>query len=135
MLQDGNKSLSQQSFYPIGDYSPRYRYTLRYYQGYVELHLEGKFSGYEYNTIWRELVEESYQHQELSWHRWGNRNQGRCRINISIQSADDIIKCFEKISKIFDPVLSPLSEENGDAKIIMHQMENQEILPPADSML
>ena len=53
-----------------------------YYQGYVELHLEGKFSGYEYNTIWRELVEESYQHQELSWHRWGNRNQGRCRINI-----------------------------------------------------
>ena len=71
-----------------------------YYQGYVELHLEGKFSGYEYNTIWRELVEESYQHQELSWHRWGNRNQGRCRINISIQSTDDIINCFEKISKI-----------------------------------
>ena len=31
-------------------------------------------------------------------------------------------------------MLSPLSEENGDAEIIMHQMENQEILPPADSM-
>ena len=105
-----------------------------YYQGYVELHLEGKFSGYEYNTIWRELVEESYQHQELSWHRWGNRNRGRCRINISIQSADDIIKCFEKISKIFDPVLSPLSAEHGDAEVIMQQMENLEILPPADSM-
>ena len=105
-----------------------------YYQGYVELHLEGKFSGYEYNTIWRELVEESYQHQELSWHRWGNRNQGRCRINITIQSADDIIKCFEKISKIFDPVLSPLSAEHGDAEIIMQQMENLESLPPADSM-
>ena len=105
-----------------------------YYQGYVELHLEGKFSSYEYNTIWRELVEESYQHQELSWHRWGNRNQGRCRINITIQSADDIIKCFEKISKIFDPVLSPLSAEHGDVEIIMQQMENLESLPPADSM-
>ena len=37
-----------------------------YYQGYVALHLEGKFSGYEYNTIWRELVEESYRQVEES---------------------------------------------------------------------
>ncbi len=105
-----------------------------YYQGYVELHLEGKFCGYEYNTIWRELVEESYHHPELSWHRWGNRNQGRCRLNIPIQSADDIINCFEKISKIFDPVLSPLSAEHENTVVIMQQMEKRESLPPADRM-
>lgn len=105
-----------------------------YYQGYVELHLEGKYSSYEYNTIWRELVEVSYQHQELSWHRWSNRNQGRCRINICIKSADDIIECFKKISQIFDPVLFPLSTEYEDADVIMQRMENTEILPPADSM-
>ena len=105
-----------------------------YYQGYVELHLEGKYSGYEYNTIWRELVEESSQHQELSWHRWGNRNQGRCRINISIQSADDIINCFERISEIFDPVLSRLSAGYRNTEAIMEQMDKRELLPPADSM-
>lgn len=105
-----------------------------YYQGYVELHLEGKFSTYEYNTIWRELVEESYQHHELSWHRWGNRNQGRCRINISIQSADDIVKCFEKMTQIFDPILYPLAVGHGNVETIMQQMENLEILPQADSM-
>lgn len=105
-----------------------------YYQGYVELHLEGKFSTYEYNTIWRELVEESYQHHELSWHRWGNRNQGRCRINISIQSADDIVKCFEKMTQIFDPILCPLAVGHGNVETIMQQMENLEILPQADSM-
>lgn len=105
-----------------------------YYQGFVELHLEGKFSKYEYNTIWRELVEESYKHEELSWHRWGNRNQGRCRINSSIQSVDDIIECFKRISLIFDPILIPLSNTTVNTDVIMHQMEDTEILPPADRM-
>ena len=105
-----------------------------YYQGHIELHLEGKFSRYEHNTIWRKLIEESYKHHELSWHRWGNRNQGRCRINIPIQTADDIILCFGKISQIFDPVLYPLSTEYGDTEILIQQMENLEILPHADSM-
>lgn len=31
-------------------------------------------------------------------------------------------------------MLSPLSAEHGDAEVIMQQMENLEILPPADSM-
>lgn len=105
-----------------------------YIKGYVELHLEGKFSGYEYNTIWKKLIEESKQHSNLSWHRWDNRNQGRCRINIPIESVDDIIECFKNISEIFDPVLEPLSAEHGKAEVIMQQMDNLEALPPADSM-
>ena len=105
-----------------------------YYQGFVELHLEGKYSDFEYNIIWRELVEESYLHEKLSWHRWGNRNQGRCRLNISIQSVDDIIECFKKISQIFDPVLLPLLTKNENTDIIMQQMENSENLPAADTM-
>lgn len=105
-----------------------------YYQGYVELHLEGKFCSDEYNTICRKLVEKSSQNQELCWHSWGDLDQGRCRINIPIQSADDIINCFVKISEIFDPVLSPFTAEHRDAEVIIQQMQNREILPPADSM-
>ena len=104
-----------------------------YYQGHVELHLEGKFSGSDYNTIWHQLVDISSKYDLLSWHRWCNRNQGRCRLNAIIQSADDIVDCFRELSKIFDPILQPLLD--GDKETIMEQLEVQESLPSADKMI
>ncbi len=106
-----------------------------YYQGRVELCLDGKFSdyNYKYNSIRRNLVEESRSHEELSWHKWGRRKQGRCQINLPIESAEDIVECFKRMSRIFDPVLSPFAED-GNADMIMRQMESSESFPPADSM-
>ncbi len=101
-----------------------------YYQGHVELHMEDKFGGGEYNLLWKELVEESRKHEELSWHRWGNRNQGRCRLNRLIQSPKDIIEGFRYMSEIFDPILSALTDEKN---VILRQSEQPE-LPPPDCM-
>lgn len=78
------------------------------------------------------MVEESYNHEHLSWHRWNNRNQGRCRYDFEIQSTDDIIKGIKYLSDVFDPLLQPLS--NKDQLSIMEQMADKEILPPADEM-
>ena len=105
-----------------------------YCQGFVELHLEGKYNGCEYDSVWRKLVEESRRHGELSWHKWGNRNQGRCRLNRPVRSADEIIECFECMSCIFDPILSPLADGAVDAGEMMQQIEDAETLPAADSM-
>ena len=103
-----------------------------YYQGYVELHLEGKYSTYEYNPIWRELVSESYKYPELSWHRWSDRNQGRCRYNFSILSADDIISGYYFLSRIFDPILQKYANRDDEIDAEYYESECDEILPPPD---
>lgn len=105
-----------------------------YYQGYVELHLEGKYSRYESNTIWRQLVEKSYNYDNLSWHRWGNRNQGRCRYNYQNQTPDDIIAGFEYLSKIFDPILKPFADDSINKAELIEHIENNEILPEPKCM-
>ena len=105
-----------------------------YYQGYVELHLEGKYSTYEYNPIWRELVSESSKYPELSWHRWSDRNQGRCRYNFSILSADDIISGYYFLSRIFDPILQKYANRDDEIEAEIVESECDEILPPPDKM-
>ena len=105
-----------------------------YYQGYVELHLEGKYSKYEYNPIWRELVSESNKYPELSWHRWSDRNQGRCRYNFSIQSADDIISGYYFLSQIFDPILQKYVNSDDETESKYDEAECDETLPSPNEM-
>lgn len=82
-----------------------------YYQGFVELHLEGKYNNSEYNPFWRALVEESQKHADLSWHNWQNRNQGRCRYDTEIRDASDIVDGFKYLASVFDPILVKLSKD------------------------
>lgn len=104
-----------------------------YYQGFVELHLEGKYGWADFNHLWRILVKESYKYEGLSWHRWHYRNQGRCRLNHQIQSATDIINGFKYLSEIFDPILSSICTETN-VPMFMSQMKYLESIPKADSM-
>lgn len=103
-----------------------------YYQGYVELHLEGKYSGYEYNPLWRNLVNKSNNDEHLSWHRWSDRNQGRCRYIKKAETSKDIIEGFTYLSKIFDPILS---ESKNDNNSHVYNLTSEIIdLPEADIM-
>lgn len=86
-----------------------------YIQGFVELHLEGKYGDYEYNGIWRKLVETSAGNAGLRWHRWAGRNQGRCRYELAAASVEDIIKGFKLLSDTFDPLLSGYAGGHDEA--------------------
>ncbi|WP_239063773.1 DUF262 domain-containing protein [Bacteroides sp. 51] len=100
-----------------------------YYQGFVELHLEGKYSSYDYNDVWRTLVDESRKHNNLSWHRWSERNQGRCRYAKHVESPEDIIEGFEYLSNIFDPILKDIDDNTNEDRGNV-----TETLPLADLM-
>lgn len=100
-----------------------------YYQGFVELHLEGKYSSYDYNDVWRDLVDESHEHNNLSWHRWSERNQGRCRYTKLVESPEDIIEGFKYLSNIFDPILKDIDDNTNEDRGNV-----TETLPLADLM-
>lgn len=91
-----------------GDWDIHYEYT----QGRVELHLEGKYNWTDYNPIWRKLVDESRRHDNLSWHRWADRNQGRCTYDIDVELTDDIVEGFSYLVSVFDPVLADYVQDN-----------------------
>ena len=115
---------------PLKDGEIHYEYI----QGYVELHLEGKYSNYKYNTVWRKLLEASQNNDKLSWHNWSSRNRGRCRYNLFVESYKDIIYAFQRIAEIFDPVLKPFDVTEQDSDIIIEQMERNEVLPNVSDM-
>lgn len=103
-----------------------------YMQGFVELHLEGKYSDYEYNGMWRRLVETSAGYASLSWHRWARRNQGRCRYKVAAASVEDIVCGFKLLSGIFDSVLC---EYAGGSHNEVTADEGEDMEPrPADGM-
>ena len=95
-----------------------------YYQGHVELHLEGK---YQTSDLINKLREQTSDNPILSWIEWQGQENSRCQINKPTNDWDEVVEAFQAMMEIFDPIiekniafLSSLSED------IIHTEQNDE---------
>ena len=81
-----------------------------YYQGYVELHIEGKYQSADYDKFVDELRSQTCHNSNLKWLRWQGKNQCRCRIDYKIESREDLKDAFLQLMRIFDPIIYTKSD-------------------------
>lgn len=83
-----------------------------YFQGNVELHLEGKFQSEDYRDFARELRVKTANDKRLSWLSWQGHSQCRCRITGATDSPEDLLRTFKDIIAIFDPIISDIGKSH-----------------------
>lgn len=91
---------------PLANNDIHYEYCIeRDWNGHVELHFEGRYGQKEYIRVLNYLKDQSNREKCLSWHSWGKLSNGRCRIDVDINSWVDITDSLKCLMDIFDPIL------------------------------
>ena len=67
-----------------------------YYNGGVQLHLEGKYAEDGFKDFKDFLVECTSGKPDLKWKRWQGRNKGTCVLARNIDSIDDLFQAFSE---------------------------------------
>ena len=73
-----------------------------YYNGYVQLHFEGKFAGAEYESFRNYLLETTKSNESLKWEKWQNLINGACVLHSPINNPVELFGAFKRIIGIFD---------------------------------
>lgn len=76
-----------------------------YFQGHVELHLEGKYQSRDYKNFAKELRFQTSRNPRLHWLGWQGRNQCRCRIDSPTDEWGQLLAAFKEIMSVFDPLI------------------------------
>lgn len=76
-----------------------------YYNGYVQLHFEGKFAGVEYKPFRNYLLETTKSNKDLKWDEWQNLVNGACILQSTINNPVELFDAFKKIIDIFDKLI------------------------------
>lgn len=82
-----------------------------YKNGYVELHLEGKYQSKDYREFAKQLRVKTSRNDELVWERWGNLSQGRCVLNRKPDNWEELKDAFQYIMNIIDPIIELISKQ------------------------
>ena len=103
-------------FLPYSRYKDRFIYVTsslaqddelhyEFFQGYVELHFEGKYQSTEYDEFVDELRSQTSNYSFLEWLEWQGKDKCRCRLDFKIESKDNLKDAFLQIMRIFDPII------------------------------
>jgi len=106
---------------PINDDYVHYEY----YDGYVQLHFEGKYSLDEYREFIRYLYEQTKDMEELEWKNWQHRQKGRCVLNRYIGSPSELYDAFNIIINIFDSIIEQYVNEHHELFSKQEKLEIQ----------
>ena len=98
-----------------------------YYQGHVELHLEGKYHNAENQEFVNQLHQQSAGTPSLSWLSWQGKEQFRCQIDMPVNSWGEVKATFDAIIAIFDPIIEKITLESQE-EVTLEQMGFCEIL-------
>lgn len=82
-----------------------------YLDGYVELHLEGKYQSSDYKDFAKELRFKTSRNPRLHWLGWQGKNQCRCRIDAPTDDLGQLLAAFKEIMNIFDPIVENLTSQ------------------------
>lgn len=86
-----------------------------YFEGEVELHLEGVYQGAGNLPLVRKLRHLTKGDTRLKWMEWNGCSRCRCRLNTHmVDSEEQICDAFREISSILDPIIKSISDETGD---------------------
>ena len=84
-----------------------------YFQGHVELHLEGK---YQTLGLINKLQSETSDNPFLSWMEWQGYENARCLIDKPIDNWGDVVAAFKAMMEIFDPIIEKVYNEQMNNK-------------------
>ncbi len=84
-----------------------------YFQGHVELHLEGK---YQTLDLINKLRSETSDNPFLSWMEWQGYENARCLIDKPIDNWGDVVAAFKTMMEIFDPIIEIMIKEQMSKK-------------------
>lgn len=94
-----------------------------YYNGEVQLHIEGKYAEGGFKDFKDFLVEDTSDYTDLKWKRWQEQNNGKCVLARNIDSIDDLFQAFSEIIKIFDPLIAEFASKHEDLFSSLHKKE------------
>ena len=101
--------------------------------GHIELHLEGE--DYDLYRYLRNNIPSEYG--ELQWHRWYNMTQGRLRIEVELNTIEEVFTGFKQIIELVDPLLikyqkcnypQPVSQPSADNSVLLEKLSLKEVL-------
>lgn len=84
-----------------------------YYQGHVELHLEGKNHNAENQKFVNQLHQQSAGIPSLSWLPWQGKKQFRCQIDMPVNSWGEVTAAFDAMVEIFDPIIDAVLKQKS----------------------
>ena len=83
-----------------------------YANGFVELHLEGKYQSQDYHEFAKQLRVRTSKNNELEWKRWKQLGQGRCRLKKrEPENREELRDAFLNIMKMIDPIIESISKQ------------------------
>lgn len=100
-----------------------------YYQGHVELHLEGKYHETEHQEFVNLLRQQSNGKALLSWMSWQGKESSRCQIDKPADNWKDVMEAFKAIIEIFDPIIKKMTSESQE-EVTLEQLSLNEIFSP-----
>lgn len=100
-----------------------------YYQGHVELHLEGKYHETEHQEFVNLLRQQSNGKALLSWMSWRGKESYRCQIDKPADNWKDVMEAFKAIIEIFDPIIKKMTSESQE-EVTLEQLSLNEIFSP-----
>lgn len=89
-----------------------------YYQGHVELHLEGKYHEKENQEFVNLLRQQSTGNSSLSWLSWQGKEQFRCQIDKPTDNWKDVEEAFKAIIEIFDPIIERIKKNQNMEEVV-----------------
>lgn len=94
-----------------------------YYNGQVQLHLEGKYANDEYKDFKDFLVKHTSDYADLKWKRWQDTDKGTCVWERDINSVDDLFQAFSDMINIFDPAIKEFADHHKEIFSSLHKTE------------
>lgn len=85
-----------------------------YYDGKIQLHFEGKYTGPEYKSFRQFLTESQPSDGEIQWRQWNGLKQGLCEHNVIPETWEDIIDSLSYMIDRFDPLIQQYVDENRE---------------------
>lgn len=101
-----------------------------YYQGHVELHLEGKYQTAEAAHFVNELRRRTTDNLDLSWMEWQGHENARCQIDKPTDNWKDVVDAFKSIIEIVDPIIEKMTDNIQKEEVTLDQMSLIEIFNP-----
>lgn len=84
-----------------------------YYQGHVELHLEGKYLKEGTKDFVNHLRHQTSNNPLLTWKEWHDHENARCQIDKSTDNWKDVVDTFRTIIEIFDPIIEAVLKQKS----------------------
>ncbi|MCR5570513.1 MAG: DUF262 domain-containing protein [Paludibacteraceae bacterium] len=100
-----------------GDFDIHYEYG----NGYVKLHLEGKYSELN-NNISKELKDCLPVDQDFKWHNWFSRQKGSYQYECYITSEEELLKNMCVLIKRVEPILQSIQSSSKPSSPKIQQL-------------